>query len=155
MKDPHEIDPAKGAFSKAYNTTTGVLPLLGTPEGADLLRKFGTGVPWLNSITVVATINDIPWDAYGNTVCDVVCGPGGVMLEVKKKYPNLNVICQDLEPMLRLVIDVLLNLELSDASYSRRRFLDLWSLGVSKLKSNDYFTPQTTSTDVYWMRGVV
>jgi hypothetical protein len=109
MKDPvtrHEIDPAKGAFSKAYKTSTGVLPWLGTPEGADLLRKFGSGVPWLSGITVVATINDIPWDSYGGTVCDVGCGPGGVMLEVKKKYPHLNIICQDLEPMMGMVTDV-------------------------------------------------
>ena len=109
MKDPstmHEIDPAKGAFSKAYNVDTGVLPWLGTSEGADLLRKFGTGVPWLSGITVVATINDIPWDAYGKTVCDVGCGPGGVMLEVKKKYPHLNVICQDLEAMTGMITDV-------------------------------------------------
>lgn len=105
----HEIDPSKGAFSKAYKTDMGVLPWLGTPEGADLLRKFGAGVPWLSGITVVATINDIPWDQYGKTVCDVGCGPGGVMLEVKKKYPNLNIVCQDLEAMIGMVTDVSLS----------------------------------------------
>ena len=106
MKDPetmHEIDPAKGAFAKAFKTDMGVLPWLGTPEGSDLLQKFGAGVPWLGGITVVATINDIPWESYGNTVCDVGCGPGAVMLEVKKKHPKLNIICQDLEAMVPMV----------------------------------------------------
>jgi hypothetical protein len=109
MKDPkfmHEQDPAKGAFAKAYNVDMGVLPWLGTPDGADLLRKFGTGVPWLSGITVVATRTDIPWASYGKTVCDVGCGPGGVMLEVKKTHPELTVICQDLNAMTPMVQQV-------------------------------------------------
>jgi methylase of polypeptide subunit release factors len=109
LKDPatmHEIDPSKGAFSKAYKVDMGVLPWLGTSEGAGLLQKFGAGVPWLGGITVVATINDIPWEEYGDIVCDVGCGPGAVMLEVKKKYPKLNIICQDLESMVPMVKSV-------------------------------------------------
>jgi hypothetical protein len=156
MKDPdcmHEIDPAKGAFSKAYGVDMGVLPWLGTPDGAELLRKFGTGVPWLSGITVVATRTDIPWDSYGKTVCDVGCGPGSVMLEVKKKYPNLNIICQDLEPMIPVVKEVR-----SVHTFLTKTFKALPEAladGSVKPMVHDYFTPQETQADVYWMRGVV
>lgn len=109
MKDPqkmHEIDPGKGAFAEAFGVDMGVLPYLGTPDGANLMRKFSIGVPWLSSITVVATRTDLVWDSYGATVCDVGCGPGSVMLEVKKKYPNLKIVCQDLEPMVPVIKEV-------------------------------------------------
>jgi hypothetical protein len=109
MKDPkrmHEHDPAKGAFAHAFGTDMGVLPWLGTPEGANLLNNFSLGVPWLSSITVVATRTDLPWDTYGQTVCDVGAGPGSVMLEVHKKYPNLRLICQELEGMIPVMKSV-------------------------------------------------
>ena len=109
MKSPetmHEIDPAKGAFAQAFGIDMGVLPYLGTPEGATLAHRFSVGVPWLSSITVVATRTDLPWDAYGKTICDVGCGPGNVMLEVKKRHTNLKIICQDLEAMVPVINDV-------------------------------------------------
>lgn len=109
MKNPqkmHEIDPGKGAFAEEFGVDIGVLPWLGTPEGANLLRKFSIGVPWLSSITVVATRTDLPWDRYGDTVCDVGAGPGSVMLEVKKKYPHLKIVCQELDPMIPVIKDV-------------------------------------------------
>jgi len=106
MKSPermHEIDPGKGAFAQAFGVDIGVLPWLGTPQGAELGHKFSIGVPWLSSITAVATRTDLPWDSYGTTVCDVGCGPGSVMLEVKKMHPHLKIICQDLEPMMPVI----------------------------------------------------
>lgn len=109
MKSPdimHEIDPGKGAFAQAFGVDIGVLPWLGTPEGASLGRKFSIGVPWLSGITVVATKTDLPWDSYGATVCDVGCGPGSVMLDVKKKHPHLRIVCQDLEPMIPVIKEV-------------------------------------------------
>ena len=109
MKDPkrmHEHDPAKGAFAEAYGVDMGVLPWLGTPDGAKLLHNFSIGVPWLSGITVVATRTDLPWDAYGSTVCDVGAGPGGVMLEVKKEHPHLKITCQELEPMIPVLQEV-------------------------------------------------
>ena len=109
MKDPermHEHDPAKGAFAEAFQVDMGVLPYLGTPKGANLLNNFSIGVPWLSGITVVATRTDIPWDKFGSTVCDVGAGPGSVMLEVKQKYPKLNIICQELDHMIPLLQDV-------------------------------------------------
>lgn len=109
MKDPakmHEIDPSKSAFSEAFNVDLGVIPWLSTPQGAERMEKWATGVPWLSSITVVATRTDLPWDSYGATLCDVGCGPGSVSLEVKKKYPHLNIVCQDLEPMLPMIREV-------------------------------------------------
>lgn len=109
MKDPqkmHDHDPSKGAFATALNVDMGVLPYLGTPEGANLLNNFSIGVPWLSSITVVATRTDLPWASFGSTVCDVGAGPGSVMLEVHKKYPHLNIICQELDPMIPVLKDV-------------------------------------------------
>lgn len=114
MKDPkrmHEHDPAKGAFSEAFQVDMGVLPYLGTPKGANLLNNFSIGVPWLSGITVVATRTDIPWASFGSVICDVGAGPGGVMLEVKKKYPHLNIICQELEAMIPVLQDVSLPTE--------------------------------------------
>ena len=112
----HEHDPAKGAFATALDVDMGVLPYLGTPEGASLLNNFTIGVPWLSGITVVATRTDLPWDTFGSTVCDVGAGPGGVMLEVHKKYPHLNIICQELEPMIPVLQDV----SFSKTYHSRR-----------------------------------
>lgn len=112
MKSPermHTIDPSKGAFAQAFGVDTGVLPWLGTPEGANLGHKFSIGVPWLSSITSVATRTDLPWDTYGTTVCDVGCGSGSVMLDVKKKYPHLKVVCQDLGPMVPIIKEARLN----------------------------------------------
>lgn len=112
MKSPermHEIDPGKGAFAHAFGVDMGVVPWLGTPEGANLGLKFSIGVPWLSGITVVATRTDLPWDSYGTTVCDVGCGPGNVMLDVKKKHPHLKIVCQDLEPMIPAIKEVRLD----------------------------------------------
>lgn len=106
MKNPkkmHDIDPNNGAFGEAFGVDMGVLPWLGTPDGANLMKKFGAGVPWLSSITAIATRTDLQWDSYGKTICDVGAGPGSVMLEVKKKYPHLNIICQELEPMVPVI----------------------------------------------------
>jgi len=146
MKDPktmHDLDPGNGAFSKAFGVNMGVGPWLGTPEGANLMKKFGAGIPWLGNITVVATRTDIPWDAYGKTVCDVGAGPGAVMLEVKKKYPHLKVICQELEAMVPAIKGTFAELpeDLEDGSV--------------EIQVHDYFTPQTTDADVYWLRGVI
>ncbi|KAI1611801.1 S-adenosyl-L-methionine-dependent methyltransferase [Exophiala viscosa] len=146
MKDPekmHEHDPAKGAFATALQVDLGVLPYLGTPKGANLLNNFSIGVPWLSGITVVATRTDLPWDSFGPTVCDVGAGPGGVMLEVHKKYPHLNIICQELEQMIPVLQDTFKDYQ-SDLDH-----------GNVKLEVYDYFTPQKTVADVYWLRGVV
>lgn len=102
------LDPGNGAFSTAFNVDMGVLPYLGTAEGASLGQKFAAGVPWLSSITVVATRMDLHllWDSFGARVCDVGCGPGSAMLEVKRKYPKLRITCQDLEPMMPVIKEV-------------------------------------------------
>ncbi|OIW35198.1 S-adenosyl-L-methionine-dependent methyltransferase [Coniochaeta ligniaria NRRL 30616] len=146
MKSPermHEIDPAKGAFAQVFGVDVGVLPWLDTPEGANLGRKFSVGVPWLSSITVVATRTDLPWDAYGTTVCDVGCGPGSVILDVKKKHPHLNIVCQDLAPMIPVIRETFKGYEKS------------MKTGEIDIQVHDYFTPQETVADVYWLRGVV
>lgn len=166
MKDPermHEIDPGKGAFAQAFGVDMGVLPWLGTPEGADLGRKFSIGVPWLSSITVVATRTDLPWDTFGTTVCDVGCGPGNVMLDVKKRHPHLNIICQDLEPMVPMIKEVKpekhpphLSIREADCpSQTFEGYEKAMTNGEIDIQVHDYFTPQETVADVYWLRGVV
>ncbi|KAK5211518.1 hypothetical protein LTR41_002979 [Exophiala xenobiotica] len=146
MKDPvtkHDIDPGKGAFAKAFGIDVGVGPWLSTPEGSKRMEKWVAGIPWLSSITVVATRTDLPWDSYGPTLCDVGCGPGSVALDVKKNYPHLNIVCQDLEPMIPVIKETFKGYE------------DEIAAGRIKIEAHDYFTPQTTIADVYWLRGVV
>jgi hypothetical protein len=163
-KTMHEIDPGKGAFAHAFGVDMGVLPWLGTPEGAGLMKKFSIGVPWLSSITVVATRTDLPWDGFGNTICDVGCGPGSVMLEVKKKYPHLNIICQDLDHMAPIIKEVYKHsipsghtrAVTNDAmKQTFSGYEDDISKGRIQIQKHDYFTPQTQEADVYWLRGVV
>ncbi len=110
MKDPkrmHSIDAKDGAFADVYTGgKQGVLEYIGTPDGATCLNNMTVGVPWMSTITVAATRSDLQWDKYGKTVCDVGAGLGSVMLEVKNKFPHLNVICQELEPMIPVMEQV-------------------------------------------------
>lgn len=101
MKDPqrmHSIDAKDGAFAEVFGK--GVLEYIFTPEGATCMTNMTVGVPWMSTITVAATRSDLPWDSYGSTVCDVGAGLGSVMLEVKKTFPSLNVVCQELQHMI-------------------------------------------------------
>jgi hypothetical protein len=164
-KTMHEIDPGKGAFAQAFGVDIGVLPWLGTPEGAGLMKKFAIGVPWLSSITVVATRTDLPWDRFGSTICDVGCGPGSVMLEVKKKFPHLKLICQDLDYMAPVIKEVCAHsipsgqearaVTYDEMNQTFKGYEDDISKGQIQIQPHDYFTPQTQEADVYWLRGVV
>ena len=101
MKDPkrmNSIEAKDGAFAEVFGK--GVLEYIFTPEGTNCMTNMTVGVPWMSTITVAATRSDLPWDTYGSTICDVGAGLGSVMLEVKKHFPSLKVICQELEPMI-------------------------------------------------------
>ena len=100
------IEQKDGAFADVFGK--GVFEYMGTPEGSDCMTNMTLGVPWMSTITVAATRSDLPWDSYGSTVCDVGAGLGSVMLEVKKTYPSLKVICQELEHMVPLMQKVCL-----------------------------------------------
>jgi len=107
MKDPkrmNSIDAKDGAFADVFGK--GVLEYIFTPEGATCMTNMTVGVPWMSTITVAATRSDLPWDSYGSTICDVGAGLGSVMLEVKKTFPSLNVICQELEHMIPVMQNV-------------------------------------------------
>lgn len=110
MKDPkkkHSINAKDGAFAQEYTDgKMGVLEYIMTPEGSTCLTNMTIGVPWMSTITVAATRTDLKWDGFGKTVCDVGAGLGSVMLEVKKKYPQVNVVCQELEPMIPVMQQV-------------------------------------------------
>ena len=110
MKDPkkmHSINAKDGAFAQEFTDgKMGVLEYIMTPEGATCLTNMTIGVPWMSTITVAATRTDLNWDGFGKTICDVGAGLGSVMLEVKKTFPKVNVICQELEPMIPVMQQV-------------------------------------------------
>ncbi|KIW53414.1 hypothetical protein PV05_08989 [Exophiala xenobiotica] len=144
MKDPkrmNSIDAKDGAFAEVFGK--GVLEYIFTPEGATCMTNMTVGVPWMSTITVAATRSDLPWDSYGSTICDVGAGLGSVMLEVKKTYPTMNVICQELEHMIPVMQKTFEGHEQQMAN------------GEIKLEVHDYFTPQETVADAYWLRGVI
>ncbi|EXJ68174.1 uncharacterized protein A1O5_08789 [Cladophialophora psammophila CBS 110553] len=144
MKDPkrmHSIDAKDGAFAEVFGKS--VLEYIFTPEGATCMTNMTVGVPWMSTITVAATCFDLPWDSYGSTICDVGAGLGSVMLEVKKTFPSLNVICQELEHMIPV-------LQKTFEGYESEM-----ERGEIKLEVHDYFTPQETVAEVYWLRGVM
>ncbi|KAK6369506.1 hypothetical protein LTS17_009412 [Exophiala oligosperma] len=143
MKDPkrmHSIEAKDGAFAEVFGK--GVLEHIFTPQGATCMTNMTVGVPWMSTITVAATRSDLAWDSYA-TICDVGAGLGSVMLEVKKTYPSVNVICQELEHMIPVM-------QKTFEGYENEI-----SKGGIALEVHDYFTPQETVADAYWLRGVI
>ncbi|OQV09306.1 hypothetical protein CLAIMM_13440 [Cladophialophora immunda] len=160
MKDPkrmHSIDAKDGAFAEVFGK--GVLEYIFTPEGSNCMTNMTVGVPWMSTITVAATRSDLPWDSYGTTVCDVGAGLGSVMLEVKKKFPSLNVICQELEhmiPVMKKACHPYLRPYATDRlAQTFEGYEKEMERGEVILEAHDYFTPQKTVADVYWLRGVI
>ncbi|CAI7606850.1 unnamed protein product [Penicillium glandicola] len=141
----NSFGPETAPFTFAFPDSRSFLEWLTRDNNAKSAKKVMMGVvPYLNQITRPALIHDYPWSALGSArVIDLGCGPGDAAVDIMRQYPDLRWTFQDLPSVVentekdlksRLPPDVL----------SRMRF-----------EAQDYFQPNKSKGDVFFLRGVI
>ncbi|KEF59858.1 uncharacterized protein A1O9_04706 [Exophiala aquamarina CBS 119918] len=135
--------PFVGEVSKDGKTFLEYFSDPGNPEMVTLANDGIVG--WLNKLTRRALLTDYPWWELGEaTVIDVGCGPGDSGIDVMKKYPDLGWVFQDFEAVLENV-----KRAIPDELGSRERG------GRILFVEQDYFKPNISKGDVWYLRGVL
>ncbi|CAO2650466.1 Nn.00g017580.m01.CDS01 [Neocucurbitaria sp. VM-36] len=144
--DMHSIDARKSAFSKAHGNSMSIVDWMSLPSNQTQLSQFLSGLPWLSKISAEQVVNSYTWYQWGTNfhVCDMGCADGMIMSYLKNKHPSVKITCQDLESSLPMAKKVM-----------EDNHPESVEKGEIIIQEHDYFTPQETSADVYWMRGVL
>ncbi|KEZ41175.1 hypothetical protein SAPIO_CDS7255 [Scedosporium apiospermum] len=106
------------------------------------MAMVGAGEPGL-----MAEYDDYPWSSLGEaTVVDVGSGVGGFSLRLSKLVPQLNIVLQDLAPLLKEAETVVWPKQHPDAISQRKvRFVP-----------HDFFKPNPVKgADIYYVRNVL
>ncbi|KAH7155943.1 S-adenosyl-L-methionine-dependent methyltransferase [Dactylonectria macrodidyma] len=142
----HSIAANKSAFSRAWGVPMGIAEWIIQPGNEVYLEQLMTGMPWLTETSARGSVDQFDWDKIGagRTICDMGCSDGGIMARVKSKVPSSHIILQDLAPVLPLTRQVM------EAFHP-----EALKKGEIQVMEHDYFTPQKTAADIYWMRGVL
>ncbi|KAK6369519.1 hypothetical protein LTS17_009425 [Exophiala oligosperma] len=111
------------------------------PDNAEMVTLANDGV----QLTRCALLTDYPWGDLGDaTVIDVGCGAGDSGIDVMKKYPRLKWTFQDFDHVLKTVKENIpdeLQQNVNDGSI--------------QFVQQDYFQPNASRGDVWYLRGVL
>ncbi|KAF9894563.1 hypothetical protein FE257_006448 [Aspergillus nanangensis] len=61
----HEVDPQRGAFSKAYGSSISIMDWMMAPENEDDLITLMEGIPWLTQVSAKETVDNFDWTRWG------------------------------------------------------------------------------------------
>ncbi|KUJ06319.1 S-adenosyl-L-methionine-dependent methyltransferase [Mollisia scopiformis] len=119
---------------------------MGNPENAAMVELGNEGiVGWLNKLTRAALLCDYPWAELGSAkVIDLGSGTGDCGMDLMRKFPQFSWVYQDLEPVIE--------------SLKRdfpRDLIDLVDEGRISFVVQDYFQPNASDGNVWYMRGVL
>ncbi|KAK4940363.1 hypothetical protein LTR10_019469 [Elasticomyces elasticus] len=116
------------------------------PENTDMTILATEGVVgWLNKLTREALLTDYPWAELGSaTVVDLGCGAGDSGIDVLMRFPNLKWVFQDFNPVLDGVKKAIPTELKEGLDNGRISFVE-----------QDYFKPNNSIGNVYYLRGVL
>ncbi|KAF2733981.1 S-adenosyl-L-methionine-dependent methyltransferase [Polyplosphaeria fusca] len=119
---------------------------MGDPENAAMVALGNEGVVgWLNKLTRASLLNDYPWAELGNgTVIDLGCGAGDSGMDAVQQYPHLTWVYQDFEPVLE-------SLKKDYPAHLSERVQN----GTTTFVTQDYFQPNVSDGNAWYMRGVL
>ena len=119
---------------------------MGDSKNAEMVELSGEGVVgWLNKLTRASLLNDYPWEDLGEaTIIDLGAGAGDSGIDVMRKFQGFKWVYQDFAPVLD-------SLQKNYPEDLQQQVTD----GRISFVVQDYFQPNESDGNVWYMRGVL